>query len=182
VVAYVIIPGINGSDQQHWQSLWEQRWDTSAVRIAPASWSAPDLDDWVSAVQSAYDIASGRDNRVFLVAHSLGCWAASAWLSKIQPGQLGGALLVAPPDLQGPAFPRAAAPTFTELSAEPLPCPAILVGSSDDPYCDEDKAAALAAQWRARWHPAGACGHINSASGLGAWPLGQELLGSLTES
>ena len=180
VVAYVIIPGIDGSDGQHWQSLWERRWGTSAVRIAPASWSAPVLDDWVDAVQAAYDEASRQDGRVVLVAHSLGCWAASTWLNKNPSGLIGGAFLVAPPDPAGPAFPRQAAATFTEVSAQPLPCPALVVGSADDPYCTPEAAVDFVTRWEARWHLAGACGHINSASGLGAWEHGRELLDSLT--
>ncbi|GGV08967.1 hypothetical protein GCM10010260_53720 [Streptomyces filipinensis] len=75
----VIIPGIDDSDRQHWQTSWERQWGTSAVRIAPASWSTPDLDDWVDAVQEAYDEASRQDSRMVLVAHSLVCRAASTW-------------------------------------------------------------------------------------------------------
>ncbi|MFD6309805.1 alpha/beta hydrolase [Streptomyces nigra] len=41
MVAYVIIPGFDGSDEQRWQTLWERQWGASAVRISPASWSAP---------------------------------------------------------------------------------------------------------------------------------------------
>jgi predicted alpha/beta hydrolase family esterase len=181
VVAYVIIPGIDGSDAQHWQTLWERQWGTSAVRISPASWSAPDLDDWVGSVQEAYDGASRRDNRVVLVAHSLGCWAASTWLNKNPSSPTGGAFMVAPPDPHGPAFPRQAAPTFMKVTAQPLLSPALVVGSANDPYCTPEAAAGFAARWEARWHLAGACGHLNSASGLGSWPHGRELLDSLTQ-
>ncbi|WP_270890185.1 alpha/beta hydrolase [Streptomyces sp. DHE17-7] len=41
-------------------------------------------------------------------------------------------------------------------------------------------AAGFAARWEARWHPAGALGHINSAGGLGSWEQGRALLDSLT--
>lgn len=180
VTAYVIIPGIDGSDDKHWQTLWEREWGASAVRISPASWSAPDLDDWVGAVQDAYDAASRQDGRVVLVAHSLGCWAASTWLISDPSRQVGGAFLVAPPDPDGPAFPRQAAATFTDVPAQPLPCPALVVGSADDPYCTPEAAAGFAARWEARWHLAGECGHINSASGLGSWRHGRELLEPLT--
>lgn len=180
MVAYVVIPGIDGSDGGHWQSAWERQWGASALRIAPASWSAPELGDWVAAVQEAYDEALRRDGRVVLVAHSLGCWAASAWLQENPSNPVGGALLVAPPDPRGPAFPREAAATFTGVAARPLPCPALVVGSTDDPYCTPRAAAGFAAQWEARWHLAGAYGHLNSASGLGEWPQGRELLDTLT--
>ncbi|WLW57575.1 RBBP9/YdeN family alpha/beta hydrolase [Streptomyces sp. YU58] len=181
VAAYVVIPGIDGSDEQHWQSVWEHRWGVSAVRISPASWSAPDLDDWVDAVQKAYDRARGQDSRVVLVAHSLGCWAASTWLTRNPSNPTAGAFLVAPPDPGGPGFPRQAAATFTGLSAQSLPCPALVVGSADDPYCAAEAAADFATRWDARWHLAGAYGHINSASGLGPWQQGRHLLDSLTE-
>ncbi|MFJ6574233.1 RBBP9/YdeN family alpha/beta hydrolase [Streptomyces sp. NPDC091292] len=179
MVAYVIIPGIDGSDGQHWQTLWERQWGTSAVRISPASWSAPDLEDWVDAVKEAYAEASRQESRVVLVAHSLGCWAASTWLNKNPSSPIGGAFLVAPPDPGGPEFPRWAAATFTEVSARPLPCPALVVGSADDPYCSPEAAAGFAARWEARWNLVGACGHMNSASGLGPWQHGRDLLESL---
>ncbi|WP_206439878.1 alpha/beta hydrolase [Streptomyces scabichelini] len=181
VAAYVIVPGIDGSDGQHWQSLWERQWGTSAVRISPASWSTPNLDDWVDAVQEAYDDASQQDSHVVLVAHSLGCWAASTWLNKNPSSPMGGAFLVAPPDPHGPAFPRQEAATFIEVSAQPLSCPALVVGSANDPYCTPEAAAGFAARWETRWHLAGTYGHINSASGLGSWQHGRELLDSLSQ-
>jgi predicted alpha/beta hydrolase family esterase len=181
MTAYVVIPGIDGSDELHWQTLWEREWDAAAVRISPASWSVPDLDDWVDAVQDAYEDAFRRDGRVVLVAHSLGCWAASTWLGRDSsaPTGVAGAFLVAPPDPDGPAFPRPAAATFAQVQARPLPCPALVVGSADDPYSTPEAAAGFAARWGARWHLAGACGHINSTSGLGSWQHGRELLDSL---
>ncbi|WP_406431439.1 alpha/beta fold hydrolase [Streptomyces sp. NBC_00631] len=178
VVAYVIIPGIDGSDGRHWQSRWERAWGDAAVRIAPGSWTRPELGDWVAAVQAAHDVAAARDGRVVLVAHSLGCWAAAEWLARARPRQVP-AFLAAPPDPRGPAFPAGAAPTFVELAARPLPGPALVVASDDDPYGDATASGALAAGWRAPWHSVGAHGHLNSASGLGDWPVGRELLRTL---
>jgi predicted alpha/beta hydrolase family esterase len=107
-------------------------------------------------------------------------WAASTWLNENTSSPAGGAFPVGPPDPHGPAFPRQAAATFTEVPAPPLPCPALVVGSADDPFCTAEAAAGFAARWHARWHLAGACGHLNSAGGLGLWPHGRELLDSLT--
>ena len=180
MVAYVVIPGIDGSDERHWQSLWEKRWDPSAVRIAPASWSRPDLPDWVAAIQTAYNTASRRDDHVALVAHSLGCWAAAHWLEQARPDTVT-AFLVAPPDPRGPAFPRGAASTFLGLSARPLPCPSLMVASDDDPYCDPARSAAFAHEWQAQSHLMGSHGHINSDSDLGDWPTGLELLRRLVD-
>ncbi|MFG2965197.1 RBBP9/YdeN family alpha/beta hydrolase [Streptomyces sp. NPDC048288] len=179
MVAYVIIPGIDGSDDGHWQSRWERAWGDSAVRIAPGSWTRPELADWVDAVRAAHDIAVARGaGRVVLVAHSLGCWAAAAWLERVRPAGVS-AFLAAPPDPRGPAFPAARAPTFLDLSARPLPCPALVVASDDDPYGDATASAALASGWQAPRRSVGAHGHLNSASGLGDWPAGRELLRTL---
>lgn len=180
MVAYVVVPGINGSDEKHWQSLWEKQWGISAVRIAPASWSMPDLPDWVAAVQAAYEIASQRDNQVALVAHSLGCWATAQWLDRARPDGVA-AFLVAPPNPQGPAFPGQAAPTFVGLSARPLPCRSLLVASDDDPYCDPTTSGAFAHEWQAQWHLVENHGHINSGSDLGDWPAGLKLLRTLVD-
>ncbi|MFI7387250.1 RBBP9/YdeN family alpha/beta hydrolase [Streptomyces sp. NPDC049813] len=182
MVAYVIIPGIDGSDGQHWQTAWERQWGGAAVRTAPASWSAPELGDWTAAVGTAYDAAARQDDRVALVAHSLGCWAATAWLALEPARPVAGALLVAPPDPRGPAFPREAAATFTGLDARPVPCPALVVAGADDPYCTPEAAAGFAAGWQARWHLEEHGGHLNSASNLGSWPVGQRLLESLLQT
>ncbi|MEU5218778.1 alpha/beta hydrolase [Streptomyces sp. NPDC020807] len=190
MVAYVIIPGIDGSDERHWQSLWERNWGPSAVRIAPASWSAPDLSDWVASIQTAYETArrtaygtaygtaARHDGRVVLVAHSLGCWAAAHWLERARPDGVA-ALLVAPPDPAGPAFPREAAPTFLGLTARPLPCPSLVVASDDDPYGTPEASSAFARAWRSRTRLVQGHGHINSAAGLGDWPKGRDLLDDL---
>ncbi|WP_438295154.1 RBBP9/YdeN family alpha/beta hydrolase [Streptomyces sp. HUAS TT7] len=150
------------------------------MRIAPASWSRPELPDWVAAVQTAYEIASRRERQVALVAHSLGCWAAAQWLARARPDGVV-AFLAAPPDLRGAAFPRQAAPTFLDLSARPLPCPSVLVASDDDPYCEPKTATSLARDWQAQHHPMENCGHINADSGLGDWPTGLELLRRLVD-
>ncbi|OXM73615.1 MULTISPECIES: RBBP9/YdeN family alpha/beta hydrolase [Amycolatopsis] len=175
MVAYVIIPGIDGSDEKHWQTAWEARWGASAVRIAPASWAEPDLADWVAAIGAAHTAAVRRDDRVVLVAHSLGCWAAAEWLVSAPPHGVA-AFLVAPPDPRGPAFPRQAAPAFADLRARPLPCPGLVVASDDDPYCDPAASAALADAWRVPRRVLAGHGHLNSGSGLGEWTAGLDLL------
>ncbi|WP_306856160.1 MULTISPECIES: RBBP9/YdeN family alpha/beta hydrolase [unclassified Streptomyces] len=138
------------------------------MRIAPASWSEPDPGDWVEAVGRAYREAVRHDDRVVLGARGLGCWAAAAWREGNPSRPVAGAFPVAPPDPHGPAFPSAAG-TFPTVPVRPLLCPALVVGSGDDPYCTPETAAGLA----------GAYGQLNSASGLGAWPYGRGLLDSL---
>jgi predicted alpha/beta hydrolase family esterase len=190
---YVIIPGINGSGPDHWQTVWQQRWGGAATRIAPASWDAPELQDWLRAIDRAVDGCVPADRAaadgaaadraaadrasadIVLVAHSLGCLAAAAWLGARRPDRVRGAFLVAPPDATAPAFPAEAA-GFTGVATVPLPIPALVVTSEDDPYCAPEAARRLVGQWRAGHVGVGAAGHVNGASGLGAWPFGQGLL------
>ncbi|WP_010277086.1 MULTISPECIES: RBBP9/YdeN family alpha/beta hydrolase [unclassified Streptomyces] len=176
-MSYVVVPGIDGSDEAHWQSRWEAGWGAEAVRIAPGSWSAPDLEDWVAALGKAYEAVAGR-GPVVLVAHSLGCWAVAEWLRRARPEDAA-AFLVAPPDPHGPAFPAEAAPAFVPLRPAPLPCPALLVASADDPYCPPRKSADLATAWGARLRLVGSRGHLNTASGVGEWGGGEGTAGGV---
>jgi predicted alpha/beta hydrolase family esterase len=173
---YVIVPGIDGSDQDHWQSIWQAAWGESAVRIRPASWDRPDLDDWCQAI----DRAAGPDpSEAVLVAHSLGCLAAADWAARSRR-DIRGVFLVAPPDAAGPNFPAAAAPTFTAAHATPLDVPGLVISSDDDPYCTTDAAERLASGWHLDRVSVGRAGHINSASRLAHWDLGRALLTAFT--
>lgn len=176
MVAYVLIPGIGGSSEEHWQTAWEQEWGADAVRIAPRSWSEPDLVDWVAAIERAVSDAEVPDIDVVLIAHSLGCWAASAWLNEAPGRHLRGALLVAPPDQTGDTFPAEAASTFVGVAARILPCPSVVVASTNDPYCSLEVAEEFAASWGSLLRVVGELGHLNTASNLGDWPQGRGLL------
>jgi uncharacterized protein len=179
-MAFVIVPGIGGSGEAHWQSLWEQSWGDKAIRIEPPSWNEPVLDDWVAAIERAVSVVEARGDEVVLIAHSLGCWAVSTWLQGAAEARAHGALLVAPPDPEGASFPAASAPTFLEVTASPLPCPSIVIASTNDPYGDVHHAEQFARAWGSDLEVVGEFGHLNAASGLGDWPAGREILARLT--
>ena len=177
----VIVPGIGGSGPEHWQSRWEAELP-DVRRIEPASWDHPELDDWVAAIDRAVAASSTPP---ILVAHSLGCLAVAHWAGRLAaaspepdadaaaPADLAaGAFLVAPPDIHGPEFPTAA-PSFVADPPTPLPIRAVLITSSDDPYCAPVRAAQLAAVWDVPRLDVGAHGHINVASGFGEWSDGR---------
>ena len=164
----VIIPGINGSDADHWQSHWEQ----SAIdwlRINPASWDEPEVDDWIAALDAAVG-----DTKPVLVTHSLGCLVAAKW-SFTNADRVAGMFLVAVPDPFGPNYPEGG-PPFRHDIYRRIPVPAVLVTSSDDPYCSPERSQHFADSWGAVRIDVGPRGHINSASGLGAWREGRNLL------
>src|SRR5215217_3597633 len=140
-MTFVIIPGLDGSDEYHWQSRWEADWLPSAVRIEPLSWTAPDLADWSGAVTTAVARATSP---ITFVAHSLGCHVLAHWLTAAPSSSVRaappvrGAFLVAPPDPLAPTFPVERIPTFARIPSAPLGLPAVLVASDDDPYCTID--------------------------------------------
>ncbi|KQV56263.1 MULTISPECIES: alpha/beta hydrolase [unclassified Caulobacter] len=167
----IIIPGIGGSGDAHWQTLWERE-DPSFVRIAPSSWDAPELEDWLAALDSA--VVACAEPPV-LVAHSLGCLLVAHWWTRTSHAARG-AFLVATPDPDGPSFPAVEAASFRGALNVKAPFPVLMVASADDPYGTPAYAAAKAAAWGAELVEAGALGHINGSSGLGAWPWSRALL------
>ena len=58
--------------------------------------------------------------------------------------------------------------------------PGLLVTSDDDPYCSPQQSAVFADTWRTPRVSVGAHGHLNSASGLGEWSEGRNLLTAFT--
>ncbi|NWL13949.1 alpha/beta hydrolase [Paenarthrobacter nitroguajacolicus] len=164
----VIVPGINGSDADHWQSHWE-RSSTDWKRIAPTSWDEPEVDDWITALDAAVG-----DSKPVLVTHSLGCLVAAQW-SFANAGRVAGMFLVAVPDPLGPNYPEGG-PRFGDDLYGQIPMPAVLLTSSNDPYCTPERSRQFADTWGAAQIDIGPQGHINSASGLGEWQEGRNLL------
>jgi predicted alpha/beta hydrolase family esterase len=172
-MTFVIIPGLDGSDEHHWQSRWESEWLTPAVRIHPSSWSAPDLADWSDAITRAVD---GTTDDIIFITHSLGCHAVASWLATCGTARVRGAFMVAPPDPLAATFPVERLPTFASLPAVALSIPSVLIASTDDPYCDLTGAVRLADGWATPLITLDQLGHINSSSNIGTWPEGRHLL------
>lgn len=168
---FVIVPGIGNSDGGHWQSIWQTRWGDDASRIAPSSWTEPDLDDWCEAIDR--EVRAEKD--VVIVAHSLGCLAAAHWIATGMHEPIHGALLVTPPDRYAHSFP-AVASSFVAADDRPVKVPGLIVCSADDPYCNPKAAKEIVRHWDLPTVNAGALGHINSESGVGEWSQGQTLL------
>ena len=167
----LLLPGWQGSGPRHWQSLWEQHHGDQ--RVQQHDWDTPLRGDWLCQLETAVLEAQ---TPILLAAHSLGCHLASAWASASRhAGRVCGALLVAPPDLGQTTLP-AALHSWRPAITQPLPFPAHLVHSSNDPFCSVSAAAGLAAAWGARRTDAGPLGHINTDSELGDWPQGRAWL------
>ncbi len=174
---FLVLPGLNGSGPDHWQTIWEQR-HPDFQRVQFGDWSSPDRSSWVAHLDEA--IASAAPPVVF-VAHSLGCHAVAWWAataSAEQVARIASAMLVAPPDLDAPDL-MAMLRSFAPSPRRPLPFPCILVASRDDPYATFDSSARLADAWQARLVDVGRSGHVNALSRLGDWPEGKVILATL---
>lgn len=172
----LILPGINGSGPEHWQTRWERRLP-DARRVQERDWDRPDRAEWVAALDDA--VASAAGSPVVLVAHSLGCLQVAHWAAAAaDTSAVRGALLVAPPDPGQPDFP-AVATGFRPLPVVRLPFASVLCASRNDPYGSFSFAEGCARAWGSRLVDVGPRGHINAASGLGDWEDGLRLLDQL---
>jgi hypothetical protein len=169
----LLLPGLFDSGPEHWQSYWE-RSDASMVRVRQRDWETPARADWVATLDQAID---QYGENVVLVAHSTACALVAFW-AHATGRKVRGALLVGPSDTEGPNYPKGPR-GWSPMPLARIPFPTIVVASSNDEYVSEERAAEFARAWGSRLVMVGAAGHINSASGLGDWPAGRDLVESL---
>jgi len=162
----LIIPGLQGSGEGHWQTWWQGR-DRNALRVEQDDWATPDLNAWSKNVRQAVDELRGD---VWLVAHSFGC-LASLQITPQRRDRIRGLFLVAPAD------PDKFSASHLLHQGE-LPFPSVLVASHTDPWLHFDKAKSWATSLGSQFVDLGDAGHINVESGFGEWQQGFDLFGS----
>ncbi|PIM54273.1 alpha/beta hydrolase [Roseateles chitinivorans] len=170
-----LLPGWLNSGPDHWQSEWQRR--HGDTRVEQDDWEWPRRGDWMARLDEVLQQDARLVERpALLVAHSLGCQLVAAWADHSAHTRLvAGALLVAPPDTERDETPPQLH-NWRPIRRPRLPFPAIVVASTDDPFCRPERAAGMAADWGAQFVLAGPLGHLNAASGLGAWPEGRAML------
>jgi predicted alpha/beta hydrolase family esterase len=173
---FITLPGIDGSDESHWQTRWEHS-QPSMQRFHPSDWEKPQLHEWCGALQDAVDAA---DDPIILVAHSLSYLLVAHWAAKSNSA-IAGAFLVAVPDPDSSAFP-AAASSFRPVPTGAPRFPSLIVASTDDPYGTLEYVQSCAEEWQSELVSVGAFGHINASSNLGEWPEGKSLLNNFVRS
>ncbi len=170
----LLMPGINNSGPDHWQSHWERAYPAFR-RIQAPNWDRPVCSDWVAAIERTVCTV---DEPPVIVAHSLGCLPLAEWAMQAEPGAVRAAMFVSIPDPLGPNFPSEAS-GFRHPPAQRLPFPSIVVSSEDDPFGKQKYARGYAEAWGSRFVNVGTAGHINGNSKLGMWEDGLALLRSL---
>lgn len=172
----LLLPGWQNSGPGHWQSRWEALHGDQ--RVEQHDWDWPRRGDWMARLD---EVLLDSDTPALLVAHSLGCQLVASWAEHSKhTARVAGALLVAPPDTERDDMPPQLH-NWRPIRRSRLPFPSVAVISSDDPFCTPERGAQMAAGWGSRVIVAGPRGHLNADSGLGDWPEGRELLGSLAK-
>ncbi|OUI84601.1 RBBP9/YdeN family alpha/beta hydrolase [Acetobacter tropicalis] len=176
----LVVPGLFGSDEDHWQSIWEDVFrghGLSIKRVEQENWSHPTLSEWQAKLEQTLQ-ASRRP--VLLIAHSLGAILSVHHGLKHPASPVAGALLVAPADGEQSGGPDAARlASFLPLPDKRLPFPSTVIFSQNDPWLTPTRAHQLAGKWGASLLDAGYTGHIGNNSGVDYWPLGLNALHSL---
>lgn len=163
----LLVPGLGDSGPEHWQSRWATKLST-ASRVTQRDWAHPVCVEWTDTVIRAVGACA---RPVVIVAHSLGVIATLHAAQRVG-SVIAGAFLVAPPSADVIREHPAIDPAFLPVPRSRLPFPAVIVGSTDDPYADAAFAPELARNTGAHFIDAGASGHINVDSGHGPWPEG----------
>ena len=170
------IPGLGGSGETHWQTIWEQT-HPGCIRVRQDNWNIPSYDAWMVSLHAAIKACSKPP---LLVAHSLGCALVAHWACKHNQTPVAGALLVAPADVDSDEHTPFEAHVFAPMPLSPLPFPSTVVCSSNDPYISPQRAQVLATAWGSDFVNIGPHGHINADSHLAGWNEGWELLQEVT--
>ncbi|EIK52422.1 hypothetical protein YO5_06456 [Stutzerimonas stutzeri TS44] len=169
-IRYLIVPGWQGSPDDHWQSHWQRSLPGSA-RIEQQDWLKPRRAAWVAELQRSIEAS---DQPVILIAHSLGCVTVAHWAQTADPALLRrvrGALLVAPADVERSGCPEALR-DFAPIPRQVLPFPSQLVGSDNDTAATAECASILGRGWGSETVILPGVGHINVKSGHHRWEQG----------
>jgi len=165
--SFLIVPGIGDGGTAHWQNHWRAILP-KAHALLPRRRDSIDLEEWAAAISRA---ATAMD-RPLVIAHSFGCIAAL--IAAESGADLGGALLVAPVDVQEVGI-------SVRLARRRLAFPSVLVASTNDPWLKLVSAGELASVLGSRFVPLRDAGHINAESGFGPWPEGLQLLREIAQ-
>lgn len=170
----LVLPGLFGSEDAHWQSAWLRDHPESRL-VEQDNWDRPQLNVWLERLETSLEEAG----EAYIVAHSLGCVLAASLAGRPSASRVKGALLVAPCDLPATERLHSGQITFGTMPTARLPFASLLVGSLNDHYMSLDRLTLFARLWGSELRNVGLAGHINVASGYGRWPGGYRLFETL---
>lgn len=174
--ATLIVPGLHGSGDGHWQAWWRMD-HRNAILVEQADWSNPDAGAWLARLEQAVT----ANPHALIIAHSLGAVLTARLASSPVATLVAGALLVAPADIERTGVLHRRSYEFGVMPTLELPFPSLVVASRNDPYMPFDMAVALGQAWGANLYDLGNAGHVNIESGYGRWTEGYRLAAPLRE-
>ena len=167
-----LIPGYDGSQDEHWQRRWAAKLSTARV-VEHEDWKFGSLDMAVDILVAAVREAT---RPVILVAHSAGVPLTLHAIARLKAldltAKVKGAFLVSPPQDDRMLALEGIDPRIANAPRDPLPFPGVVAASSNDPFGEQIAAQNLALDIGAAFSDAGEAGHINVESGHGPWPEG----------
>lgn len=168
----LIVPGVGGSEYEHWQSWLERQLDHHS-RVEQHDWRHPKLEDWVQQCAQSLIMAPSS---IQIVAHSFGCLTSVATLAQHPSlaSKVKKMILVAPAnpqrfDVDGFATEHSASLADYFLQLKPKVNTKMLI-SENDPWFEYQDVLKLAQTWQVSTCNMGQVGHINVASGFGPFP------------
>ncbi|PVZ88507.1 esterase [Serratia sp. S1B] len=171
MIHHLIVPGVGGSDEQHWQS-WLQRQLPNSSRVQQ-NWQQPILQEWI---EQWVTHVNNIHEPIQVIAHSFGCLtslAALAQHSELQE-KINNLILVAPANparFSETGFAQTGQTTYLNYFEQlQLELSSLMLISENDPWLALNDALHLAEVWKFPYLNMGQVGHINVASGFGAFP------------
>ena len=180
----LIVPGLRDHVDAHWQTLLGHELEARGrpvFSVPPMGREDLDCARRVAAIDRALAEISEPP---IVVAHSGGAIMFVHW-ARMHQRPIRGALLATPPDFEQPmpdGYPTIAALQaggWLPVPRKPLPFPSIVAASRDDPLGRIERVAELARAWGSRLDDLGQVGHLNPASGFGAWPQAETYIAEL---
>ena len=168
----VIVPGVGGSEHDHWQS-WLQRQLKSCSRVQQQDWNKPVLHEWI---EQFVKTVQAIQEPIQIVAHSFGCLTTVAALAQHPElnQKIKNLVLVAPANparFGDDGFARESQNDYQQYFQQlKLQVPTQMIISENDPWLNFQDALQLAKAWKIRPKNLGQVGHINVASGFGPFP------------
>lgn len=177
----LLVPGLRDHVATHWQTLLLEQLP-HCQSVPPMGRDELDCARRVEAIERA---AQAIEGPLVLVAHSAGCIMVAHW-ARHTCREVRGALLATPADLESPM--PAGYPTIEQLDRSGwlptprtrLPFRSIVALSRNDPLASPHRVAKLAADWGSEVADLGEVGHLNPASGYGAWPAAIDFITQLS--
>lgn len=168
---FILVPGLGGSSEQHWQSLWAKM-NKEMIMVRQREWDRPNMQDWVNTLVE--EVESYPRKPIILVAHSLACTTIIHAVAE-KGLEVAGAFMVAPADSERADFPKDVN-GFVPIPRVVLPFPSIVVASENDAWCSIEKAQKMANWTQSKFVNIGKKGHVTAADGVGLWETGFNLL------